>query len=51
MEAFLISKGCKVNTKINVPARWAAAKSGVTTFGKNNFAYVRGIGSLLQFIQ
>lgn len=47
MEEFLISKGCKVNTKINVPARWAAAKAGVTTFGKNTFASVQGIGSFI----
>ena len=47
MEEFLISKGCEVNTKINVPARWAAAKAGITTFGRNTFAYVQGIGSFV----
>lgn len=47
MEKFLVSKGCKVNTNINVPARWASAKAGVTTFGKNNFAYVNGVGSFI----
>mgnify|MGYP001630715941 CR=1 FL=1 len=30
-----------------IPMRWAAAKSGVANFGKNNFAYVDGVGSFV----
>jgi epoxyqueuosine reductase len=47
MKDFLVKKGCEINTNIYVPARWAAARAGVTTFGKNNFAYADGIGSFV----
>jgi epoxyqueuosine reductase len=47
MEEFLVARGCNVDRQIKVPARWAAAKSGATTFGKNTFAYVEGIGSFV----
>lgn len=47
MKDYLSANGCKVNSSIGVPARWAAAQAGVTTFGKNNFAYADGIGSYI----
>ena len=31
----------------SIPARWAAAKAGVASFGRNNFVYVDGIGSFV----
>jgi epoxyqueuosine reductase len=39
--------GCEIDTGIFIPERRAASRAGVTTFGKNNFAYARGTGSLI----
>jgi len=39
--------GCEVRTDINIPARLAAARAGVATIGRNNFAYADGIGSYI----
>lgn len=39
--------GCEVRADIKIPARWAAARAGVATIGKNNFAYADGIGSYI----
>lgn len=47
MIEFLKRNGCQVGQGIFIPERWAAARAGVTTFGKNNFAYVEGIGSFV----
>lgn len=47
MADFLKKNGCQIGQGINVPERWAAARAGVTTFGRNNFAYVDGIGSFV----
>lgn len=47
MKRFLTDRGCKVDSAIGLPARWAGAKAGVTTFGKNNFAYADGCGSYI----
>jgi len=47
MKDYLSQKGCMVNSNIFVPARWAAAQAGITTFGRNNFAYADGIGSYI----
>lgn len=47
MKEFLIKNECKVDSSIGLPARWAGAAAGVTTFGKNNFAYVDGCGSYI----
>lgn len=47
MKDFLSGRGCRVNADIGIPARWAAAQAGVTTFGKNNFAYAKGSGSYI----
>lgn len=47
MHDYLKKQRCEVGKGINIPERWAAAKAGVTTFGKNNFAYAEGIGSFV----
>lgn len=44
---YLKELGCEVRDDINVPSRWAAARAGVATIGKNNFAYANGIGSYI----
>jgi len=44
---FLKTKGCQIGQGIFIPERWAAARAGVTTYGKNNFAYAEGIGSFI----
>jgi epoxyqueuosine reductase len=47
MVDFLEKMGCEVGRGIFVPERRAAARAGVSTFGKNNFAYVKRIGSFI----
>ena len=47
MKEFLLCSGFKINADIPIPARFVATKSGVTTFGKNNFAYADGAGSYI----
>ena len=47
MKSFLSDRGFTVNSDIGIPARWAAAQAGVTTFGRNNFAYADSIGSYI----
>ena len=47
MKDYLADHGCKVDTSIGLPARWTAAQAGVTTFGRNNFAYADGCGSYI----
>ena len=47
MMRFLQGKGMQATTATLLPDRWAAARAGVTTFGKNNFAYADGIGSFI----
>ena len=47
MVEFLKEKGCQIGQGIFIPERWAAARAGVTTYGKNNFAYAEGIGSFI----
>lgn len=45
---YLTSKGFQVVTGgLNIPARWVAAQAGVTTYGKNTFAYADDIGSYI----
>ena len=39
MKKFLERNGCEVGQGIFLPERLAAARAGVTTYGKNNFAY------------
>ncbi len=48
MVDFLKKAGCEIGTGIMAPDRRVAARAGVTTFGKNNFAYAKGIGSFVQ---
>ena len=48
MKDYLERQGCGVSSGgLNVPARWVAAQAGVTTFGRNNFAYTEEAGSYL----
>ncbi|WP_196605680.1 epoxyqueuosine reductase [Pectinatus haikarae] len=47
MVNFLKQRGCQIGHGIFIPERWAAARAGITTFGRNNFAYVEGIGSFI----
>jgi epoxyqueuosine reductase len=47
MKRFLKQTGCRVGQRISLPERFAAARAGVTTYGKNNFAYAAGIGSFV----
>lgn len=47
MEDFLVSHGCEVGIARGVPKRLSAARSGITTYGKNTFAYADGIGSFI----
>ena len=46
---FLESKGMEVMLapKLNVPERMAAARAGMATFGRNNFAYTKDAGSFI----
>ena len=46
---FLESKGLQVMLapKLNVPERMAAARAGIVTFGRNNFAYTKDAGSFI----
>ena len=41
------SLGCTIQKDIFVPERWAAARAGVATFGRNNFAYASKGGSFV----
>ena len=47
MVDFLTKMGCEIGQGIILPERRAAARAGVITFGKNNFAYAKGIGSFV----
>jgi epoxyqueuosine reductase len=47
MKDYLSNNGCMVNSSIGIPARWAATQAGVTTFGRNNFAYAGDSGSYI----
>lgn len=44
---FVKNNGCQVGQGIFLPERWAAARAGVTSYGRNNFAYADGIGSFI----
>ena len=44
---FLAKMGCEIGTGIFVPERQVAARAGVTTYGKNNFAYTVKSGSFV----
>jgi len=47
MREFLRKIGCEVGDKISLPERLVAAKAGIVTYGRNNFAYAEGIGSFI----
>lgn len=47
MLAFLREKGMEAVVNTALPDRRAGARAGVTTFGKNNFAYADGLGSFI----
>jgi epoxyqueuosine reductase len=41
---FLREHGCTVGNGIFIPERWCGARSGATSFGRNNFAYASVLG-------
>ncbi len=47
MVDYLERMGCEVARGIFVPERRAAARAGLTTFGRNNFAYSKETGSFI----
>ena len=44
---FLRDNGCKIGEGVQIPERMACARAGITTFGRNNFAYADGCGSFI----
>jgi epoxyqueuosine reductase len=44
---FVEKNGCQIGRGLIIPERRAAARAGVTTFGKNNFAYAKSTGSFI----
>jgi epoxyqueuosine reductase len=47
MKEFLEKNGCKVLADPVIPARLSAARAGVTTYGRNTFAFADEIGSFV----
>jgi epoxyqueuosine reductase len=47
MKGFLINEGLVCEDAPWLPQRWAGVRAGLTSFGKNTCAYVRGIGSFV----
>jgi Uncharacterized Fe-S protein len=47
MQAYMRQRGLKTHPGTLLPARWAGARAGVTTFGRNTFAYAKGSGSFI----
>lgn len=47
LKEFLEEKGCKVNNDMYITINQSAARAGVSTAGKNIFAYVDGIDSFV----
>lgn len=45
--AFLKENGCKILENVRIPERATAARAGIATFGKNNFAYIEEAGSFV----
>jgi len=50
MKEFLEKNGCKVLADPVIPARLSAARAGVTTYGRNTFAFAEGIGSFIVIV-
>ena len=46
MRDFLTKNGGNVDSELKVPERLAASRAGVTTYGKNSFAYLDEAGYL-----
>jgi epoxyqueuosine reductase len=44
---FLEKNGCQIGRGFLLPERRVAARAGVATFGKNNFAYAKNTGSFI----
>ena len=47
MEDFLVKNGCQVTQSRGVPKRLSGARAGITTYGKNTFAFADTIGSFI----
>jgi len=47
LQEFLEKNGCRVLADPVIPARLSAARAGVTTYGRNTFAFAEGIGSFI----
>jgi len=47
MRDFLAKNGGSVDSELKVPERLAASRAGVTTYGKNSFAYLDEAGSFV----
>jgi epoxyqueuosine reductase len=48
LREYLEKLGCRVGkSNVDLPARLAGARAGITTYGKNCFAYADGIGSFI----
>ena len=47
MQDFLTKNGCEVGQGIFLPERLTAASAGITTYGKNNFAFTKETGSFI----
>lgn len=47
MREFLKRNGCQIGQSIVIPERLTAARAGIVTYGKNTFAFAKGIGSFI----
>ncbi len=47
MQEFLEKNSCHVDPQLRVPERLSACRAGITTYGKNGFAFADGIGSFI----
>jgi epoxyqueuosine reductase len=47
MKQFLVKEGMSVTDAVWLPQRWAGLRAGVTSFGKNTFAYAPRLGSFI----
>lgn len=44
---YVESLGCRTIPGVFLPERWVGARAGITTFGRNNFAYLGDAGSFI----
>jgi epoxyqueuosine reductase len=47
MQDFLAKNGCELGQGVVLPERLTAANAGITTYGKNNFAFTKETGSFI----